>query len=161
MDVTPTEPAAMQGDPAAQKPPAEQPHRPELDVSRIDAADAEPRPIDLFSGQRRKGFNVVIRRTALQAIHAHGRTDTSVEICGVLVGKLHSDYDGIYLLISAHIAGAKAASRETQVTFTADTWNDVQQRMETDFVGQKVVGWYHTHPGFGVFLSGMDFVHSG
>jgi proteasome lid subunit RPN8/RPN11 len=23
-----------------------------------------------------------------------------------------------------------------------------------------IVGWYHTHPGFGIFLSGMDqFIH--
>src|SRR5690606_25238601 len=36
------------------------------------------------------------------------------------------------------------------------TWDYVHQVLESDYPGQKIVGWYHTHPDFGVFLSGMD-----
>ncbi|HEX8341006.1 MAG TPA: Mov34/MPN/PAD-1 family protein [Tepidisphaeraceae bacterium] len=136
--------------------PLVQAHRPELDTSRIDADDAAPRPIERHSGVRGDDFTVVIRRSALDAMHAHGSADTAVEVCGVLVGRLYRDYDGVYLLIHAHIAGDKAASKQTQVTFTAATWDDIQRRMESTYPGDKVVGWYHTHPGFGVFLSGMD-----
>ena len=137
-------------------PPAAQAHRPELDVSRVSETDAESRPIDRHTGTRARGFAVVVRRSALDAIHAHGRSDTAVEVCGVLVGRLCRDYDGIYLLVHAHIAGDKATNKQTQVTFTAATWDVIQQQMETRYPEDKVVGWYHTHPGFGVFLSGMD-----
>ena len=28
--------------------------------------------------------------------------------------------------------------------------------MDKDHPDARIVGWYHTHPGFGIFLSGMD-----
>src|SRR3954447_25139327 len=28
--------------------------------------------------------------------------------------------------------------------------------MERNHHGRKILGWYHTHPGFGIFLSEMD-----
>ncbi|HEX8325571.1 MAG TPA: Mov34/MPN/PAD-1 family protein [Tepidisphaeraceae bacterium] len=128
----------------------------DLDVDRVTPDDGPVRRLDRVMGERGAGFAVVVQRSALNAIHAHGRQDTAVEICGVLVGELRHDRVSPYLLITAHIPGDKATSRETQVTFTAETWNQIQAAMETQYVGKKVVGWYHTHPGFGVFLSGMD-----
>jgi proteasome lid subunit RPN8/RPN11 len=117
----------------------EQPHRPELDVSRVEVDSGALRPL-----------------TKLTNAREHGRSDTSVEVCGVLVGDLHHDRISPYLLIGGHIPGDKAKSKNTQVTFTAETWDAIQKRMEADHRGKKIVGWYHTHPGFGVFLSGMD-----
>lgn len=127
-----------------------------LDISRIEPDGQPVRLLTHLSGAREPGFAVVIQRSVLNSIHAHGQSDTSVEICGVLVGNLHHDRISPYLLISAHIPGDKATSKQTQVTFTAETWNAIQTQMERNYVGQKIVGWYHTHPGFGVFLSGMD-----
>lgn len=133
-----------------------QPHRPELDISRVEPDEAPPRLLRRISNPREPGFAIVITRSTLEAIHTHGQSDTSVEICGVLVGEIRHDRISPYLLIDAHIAGEKAKSRGTQVTFTADTWDAIQQAMEQMHAGKKIVGWYHTHPGFGVFLSGMD-----
>lgn len=127
-----------------------------LDINKIEPDGQPVRLLTHLSGAREPGFAVVIQRSILNSIHAHGKSDTSVEICGVIVGNLHHDRISPYLLISAHIAGDKATSRQTQVTFTADTWNAIQTQMEKNYAGQKIVGWYHTHPGFGVFLSGMD-----
>ena len=28
--------------------------------------------------------------------------------------------------------------------------------MDAEHSEERIVGWYHTHPGFGIFLSGMD-----
>jgi proteasome lid subunit RPN8/RPN11 len=135
---------------------ATQPHRPELDVSRVPADDGAPRPIHRLTGARPAGFCVLIQRSVLNALHSHGDADTSVEICGVLVGRVRHDAISTYLHVMGLVPGDKAANKQTQVTFTAATWDVVQKRMETDFPEEKVVGWYHTHPGFGVFLSGMD-----
>ncbi|HEY0008468.1 MAG TPA: Mov34/MPN/PAD-1 family protein [Tepidisphaeraceae bacterium] len=146
MDVNPVEP-----DPRANAPTS-----PDLDVERVEADASPVRLLRRLTGPREPGFTVVIQREALDAIHAHGRADTSVEICGVLVGEVRHDRISTYLLITAHIPGDKATSKEAQVTFTAETWNAIQAAMEKDFPDKKIVGWYHTHPGFGIFLSGMD-----
>lgn len=109
-----------------------------------------------LQGPRQSAFQVVFDRGALDAIHEHGKTRTDVEICGVLVGRLCRDRLGPYLLVSDIIRGTEATQRAAQVTFTAETWELIHREMEQRFTTEKIVGWYHTHPGFGVFLSGMD-----
>jgi len=48
----------------------------------------------------------------------------------------------------------------TSVTFTHETWSNLTREVDTSFPGEKVVGWQHTHPGFGIFLSSYDlFIH--
>jgi proteasome lid subunit RPN8/RPN11 len=74
----------------------------------------------------------------------------------VLVGNVYHDDNGPYLHICANIRGNSAAGHAAQVTFTAETWNQIQQEMDRKHADKKMVGWYHTHPGFGIFLSGMD-----
>ena len=43
-----------------------------------------------------------------------------------------------------------------QVTFKAETWQKIQASWIAIIPTARIVGWYHTHPGFGIFLSGMD-----
>ena len=44
--------------------------------------------------------------------------------------------------------------------FTHATWAAMTRRAEEDYPGELVVGWQHTHPGLGVFLSAYDlFIH--
>ena len=136
--------------------PASQSASDDLDISKVESDESPVRRLQRVSGDRGKGFCVVVQRSALNAIHAHGHSDTSVEVCGVLVGEVRHDRVSPYLLITDHIAGDKATSKAAQVTFTADTWNNIQSEMEAKHADKKVVGWWHTHPGFGVFLSGMD-----
>lgn len=136
--------------------PAAKPPDPSLDVSFVERDDGPMRPLKRVNGSREPGFQVVIQRSALNAIHEHGKSDTSVEVCGVLVGKIHHDRISTYLLITAWIPGDKAKNKNAQVTFTSETWNGINKKMESDHKSEKIVGWYHTHPGFGVFLSGMD-----
>ena len=36
----------------------------------------------------------------------------------------------------------------------------MHEALERDFPDEQIVGWYHSHPGFGIFLSGHDlFIH--
>jgi proteasome lid subunit RPN8/RPN11 len=79
-----------------------------------------------------------------------------VEICGVVVGKWARDADGPYVLISEAIRGEAATNKFAEVTFTHETWARINAEMDTKFQGLAIVGWYHSHPGFGVFLSDRD-----
>jgi hypothetical protein len=42
------------------------------------------------------------------------------------------------------------------VTFTHEAWNEVHREMDAKFTDRDIVGWYHSHPNFGIFLSDRD-----
>ena len=110
--------------------------------------------------RRIDGFQVVARRSALREIQEHAATRLDVEVCGVLAGELFRDVSGPYLLIAAAVPGHAAAQHGASVTFTAETWQGLTEKMDRDHPDLKVCGWYHTHPDFGVFLSDADvFIH--
>ena len=142
---------------AAQAAPHAPPDAEARDAAAIDCGDWPDRTLTGPTAADRDGrFQVVYRQSALDAIHLHGQTRTDVELCGVLLGTGCRDAHGPYLLVEHAIPGTSASSRSTNVTFTADTWQQIQTVMDRDFPDKKMVGWYHTHPGFGIFLSGMD-----
>jgi proteasome lid subunit RPN8/RPN11 len=94
------------------------------------------------------------------AMIAHACENTHIELCGVMLGNLLRDEYGPFLRIIAAVRGEHAANQAAQVTFTQETWTHIHHEMDTRYPGLKMVGWYHTHPGFGIFLSNMDlFIH--
>ncbi|HEX3355363.1 MAG TPA: Mov34/MPN/PAD-1 family protein [Tepidisphaeraceae bacterium] len=129
---------------------------PSLDIAAVVAADFPQKSIDRLAGNREPRFQTVIKQSVLDEIHAHGKSSPEAEICGVLVGNVFHDDNGPYLHIHASIRGDSAENRAAQVTFKAETWTHIQNIMESDHPDARIVGWYHTHPGFGIFLSGMD-----
>jgi len=101
---------------------------------------------------------VVIRQSVLDEVHRHGRSTPDVEVCGVFVGRF--DEQANTTLVEAAIRGESARSMTGSVTFTAQTWVRIHDVIERDYPDLRIVGWYHTHPDFGVFLSEMDqFIH--
>ena len=126
------------------------------DISQIPSDNWPTRNPLLPKGSRDKKYQAVVRQSVLDAIHGHGKSCTSVEVCGVLVGNVYQDEFGPYLHVNSCIRGDHAKGHAAQVTFTAETWSAIQATMDQEHADERIVGWYHTHPGFGVFLSGMD-----
>jgi proteasome lid subunit RPN8/RPN11 len=99
---------------------------------------------------------VVMEAEVARKIRQHSRTSMKAEVCGVLIGSTEDDRT----LIEACIAGVNAAQGGAHVTFTQDTWEHIYKIKDEEFPEKKIVGWYHSHPGFGVFLSEHDlFIH--
>ena len=97
-----------------------------------------------------------MRAEVAREIRQHARGNSKTEVCGVLVG---SDSDGV-TSIDACIAGENATQGGAHVTFTQDTWEHIYKVKDRDYPNERIVGWYHSHPGFGVFLSDHDtFIH--
>jgi proteasome lid subunit RPN8/RPN11 len=126
------------------------------DISAVEFADWPHREMQQVHGKRDSRFQVVYKQSVLDEIHRHGQQTPEIEVCGVLVGNCYRDLRGPYLLIENCIRGNQAKMKSTAVTFTTDTWQHIHQTMDSDHPDQKIVGWYHTHPGFGIFLSEMD-----
>jgi len=109
-----------------------------------------------FPGGRQHPFRVYFDPQVHRQIWEHALADTSVEICGVVVGRWHRDADGPFVLVSGSIRGQAAANKFAEVTFTHETWSAINAEMDSKFADQSIVGWYHTHPDFGIFLSDRD-----
>lgn len=99
---------------------------------------------------------VIVDGDVLRQIRQHARSCSKTEVCGVLIGS----EDKNSLVIEACISGDNASQAGTHVTFTQDTWAHIYQTKDAKYPDHRIVGWYHSHPGFGVFLSDHDtFIH--
>jgi proteasome lid subunit RPN8/RPN11 len=126
----------------------------------IDFSNLARRELVKLNGHRTPSFQIVFRQSALNRLHAHGDSSPRAEICGVLVGDVYQDQTGAFLLVEHIIEGESSTGSAGQVTFTADTWQHIQVKMDRLYPDLRICGWYHTHPGHGVFLSEMDiFLH--
>ena len=88
----------------------------------------------------------------LEAAVEYMYSDTDVEMGGFFVGEL---VKGV-AVIEAAIPALQAPSSRVNLTFDHDTWTDVVNTVDRDHAGKTIVGWFHSHPGHGVFLSGYD-----
>lgn len=124
-----------------------------IDVSRIDLSKVAEKP---FPPSHR--YRIFVARRAHDAIWKHAREtqDERKEVGGVLVGNVYKDEQGPFLEITAAIIGEHTRNEGTQVTFTHETWDQVNKEKDKKYPKARIVGWYHTHPRFGIFLSDMD-----
>jgi proteasome lid subunit RPN8/RPN11 len=99
-----------------------------------------------------------LRHVCEVTIYYHVFTNADREVGGVLVGRVPRL--GGPPLVTGAIPALKAEEKRATLTFTQDAWQHVHKVLDRDFDGDQIVGWYHSHPGFGVFLSEHDlFIH--
>ncbi|QDV49796.1 Mov34/MPN/PAD-1 family protein [Gimesia fumaroli] len=101
-------------------------------------------------------FRLLISPTVHQGIQDHASNDTSVEICGVLVGEWQQDENGPFASVTQYIRCNQAASKFAEVTFTHESWSQINSEMDSKYSDLRIIGWYHSHPDFGIFLSDRD-----
>jgi proteasome lid subunit RPN8/RPN11 len=59
--------------------------------------------------------------------------------------------------VVTHVIKAKhTAAQMTQLTFTHKTWDAALAEMAKIKPDAQFIGWYHSHPNFGIFLSDQD-----
>ena len=87
----------------------------------------------------------------------HALSDTSVELGGVLLGGQYEDKDGRpFVVVTDSLRAEYYESTKGSFKFTHETWENITRQREEFPSDLQMVGWYHTHPDWGVFLSGMD-----
>jgi|SRR5882762_2726851 len=100
--------------------------------------------------------SLLIDSEVVRQIRQHARASSKTEVCGVLIGQ---DRDH-RIQVAACIEGQNAEEAGAHVTFTQDTWEHIYAVKDQKYPAERIVGWYHSHPGFGVFLSDHDtFIH--
>ena len=97
-------------------------------------------------------FTIKCSDQMMKKIEDHCFSETQIEVGGFLVGYLEGDTAHVTNVFPAkHSVGAS-----TQLTFTHDSWNAIYEQLEKEPEGSSLIGWFHSHPNFGVFLSDHD-----
>lgn len=99
---------------------------------------------------------VFMSREALTAARAHGRSSPGAEVGGILFGRVYRNPALTAVDVVAAVPAHDAEGTPVHLTFTPEAWDHVFRCRSELEDGLEVVGWYHTHPGLGVFLSGTD-----
>jgi proteasome lid subunit RPN8/RPN11 len=124
--------------------------------TRVRTIDEVARRTFPGPGDARAPLRVHFSRRAYADLTAHAKESLEAEVCGVLVGESCEDDVGRFVDVHAVIRGNAAREARAQVTFTHETWNKIHATIDRDYRQFQIVGWYHTHPGFGVEFSAMD-----
>lgn len=136
----------------------------ELEAAEPEPALWQPRPAEPVMAVGVKGepsapFGIYLHVQAVTQM-LDALPEEKIEAGGLLVGRNCRDDNGNYLLIAGAVPARLAQGARLHLTFTHGAWDQMLTAKERAFPQYDVVGWYHTHPGLSVFLSGQDqFIH--
>jgi proteasome lid subunit RPN8/RPN11 len=102
--------------------------------------------------------SVFVSQRAFVRFCAHAGSDLSNEVGGWLVGKWRADKvtGRQFVVVENSLPATLTRHGSAFLTFTQDTQVALYEALEERFPGKQLVGWYHTHPRMGVFLSEYD-----
>ena len=102
--------------------------------------------------------SVFLTQNARNQAVLHASSDLENEVGGVLVGKWCADSETArqFIVITATLPARFTQQGSVFLTFTQDSLVDFHAKIEENYPEDVIVGWYHTHPRMGVFLSHYD-----
>jgi proteasome lid subunit RPN8/RPN11 len=139
----------------------------------VDSASVLPevRPVGRVAGGVRSNGNalndavdIMFDEHPFRAMQAHAVSSMRREVAGILVGpQPEKQPNGRYVVrVTDSIIAKHTRMSGASVTYTPESWRYLNDKLAELYPDGDavIVGWYHTHPGFGIFLSGMDlFIH--
>ena len=126
------------------------PERPYIDLTRNA----------YLHGHQPAANQVVVshRQQALSQIRAHSISNLRSELGGVLLGHAYRDGEQMLVEVIAALPARNDDHGPIHFTFTADAWSQIHHERAAQYPDLEIVGWFHTHPGLGVFYSSDDVV---
>ncbi len=122
--------------------------RPDMNKHHAVAAYASPHDDDL---------PIFVDMEVMREVESHALSDTSVELGGVMLGGQFEDEDGNpFVVVTDSLRAQHYEATKGSFKFTHETWEQISRDRDEFPDDLQMVGWYHTHPDWGVFLSGMD-----
>merc|ERR1719238_2000139 len=96
---------------------------------------------------------IYISPIALVKMLKHGRAGIPLEVMGLMLGEFIDDYTiKVVDVFAMPQSGTGVSVEAVDPVFQQDMVDMLKQTGRL----QMVVGWYHSHPGFGCWLSGVD-----
>lgn len=111
-----------------------------------------------LSGVSQPPLPVFLTQDVFKVINLHSASDMDNEVGGWLAGRWCSDPQtgAEFVVVEALLPAQQVRSGSTFLTFTHDSQVAMLAALEEQYEDKCIVGWYHTHPRMGIFLSGYD-----
>ncbi|MCL2925514.1 MAG: Mov34/MPN/PAD-1 family protein [Trichodesmium sp. MAG_R04] len=104
-----------------------------------------------------KKERVYITEIALQNLREHLCSNITVEQGGILFGNAYVDPQyTVYVEIKSAVAAPSTIGTGAHLEFTSASWQGIMDYAKITHPQENIVGWYHSHPNLGVFMSGTD-----
>ncbi|GAA0078122.1 hypothetical protein UT300005_25000 [Clostridium sp. CTA-5] len=101
-------------------------------------------------------IKIYIKQNVYKEIEKFSKEDTSHERGGILIGDYAEINNKKNVIISGFIEARYTDASASTLTFTHETWNYIHKEHERLYPEKKILGWQHTHPNYGIFLSDYD-----
>ena len=101
-------------------------------------------------------IKIYIKQNVYKEIEKFSKEDTSHERGGILIGDYAEINNKKNVIISGFIEARYTDASASTLTFTHETWNYIHKEHEKLYPEKKILGWQHTHPNYGIFLSDYD-----
>lgn len=95
-------------------------------------------------------FYVSIPRGVLDKVMDSAKS-TDKEVIGILVGNIKD-----HTIVIEDAVSGEQESEDTRATLPPKTIAKVTDKILKGDIKGRIVGWYHSHPGFGIFMSSTD-----
>jgi len=99
---------------------------------------------------------VYIKQDVYKALEKLAASDTTKELGSIILGEYCQEHGKTHVIISQYIEAKYTDASASTLTFTHETWDYVHAEHEKRYPDKKIIGWQHTHPNYGIFLSNYD-----
>ncbi|MBI5228721.1 Mov34/MPN/PAD-1 family protein [Candidatus Micrarchaeota archaeon] len=102
-------------------------------------------------------YDVYLAKAAIEKADAHSlrMAEKNLEALGLLVGDAFHFEDRQWVLVEDYLTAPNISS-PVSVRFTEEALAEIAADISNRKAGKLIVGWCHSHPGYGCFLSLQD-----
>lgn len=110
-----------------------------------------------IKSQHLEDHSVYIKAEAEGQLKSHLYSDLHSEQGGILFGNAYQDVSSlIYVEITAAVSALSTIASGTHLQFTPNSWLEIMNVARRSHESENIVGWYHSHPNLGAFMSKTD-----
>ena len=130
----------------------------EIQDENVDEAPSVQLPMNFltFGEIENDDVKVYIKQDVYKALEKLAASDTSKELGSIILGEYCQEHGKTHVIISQYIEAKYTDASASTLTFTHETWDYVHGEHEKRYPDKKIIGWQHTHPNYGIFLSNYD-----
>ena len=130
----------------------------ELQEERVEERVSVQLPMNFltFGEIENDDVKVYIKQAVYKALEKLSSSDTTKELGSIILGEYCQELGKTHVIISQYIEAKYTDASASTLTFTHETWDYVHSEHERRYPDKKIIGWQHTHPNYGIFLSNYD-----
>ena len=130
----------------------------EIRDGQEDTASGVQLPLNFltFGEIENDDVKVYIKQSTYKALEKLASSDTTKELGSILIGQYAREMGKTHVMISDFVEAKYTDASASTLTFTHETWDYVHKEHDRKYPDKKIIGWQHTHPNYGIFLSNYD-----